>query len=144
MKKILATLTIALALAGCSDATSSTETTGASESASATVRALAGTYNTVADLKNAAVDAGYTCANWTEGDWNQGTCSENDFFGVFTNQGARSAYMHRAQAAGDSFTALVGDNWYIAGDEAALKAIADKLNGKIEQVEGAAADAESK
>lgn len=46
--------------------------------------------------------------------------------------------MHQAQAAGESFTALVGDNWYISGDEAALKALEGKLNGKIEKVEGAA------
>ncbi|KTF03516.1 hypothetical protein HMPREF3167_07405 [Trueperella sp. HMSC08B05] len=141
MKKILATITIALALAGCSDSTSSNETTKPTPEVT---RTLSGTYNSVAELRDAAVDAGYTCDNWTDGEWNQGTCSEADFFAVFTNQGSRSAYIHKAQAAGESFTALVGDNWYIAGDEAALKELEGKLDGTVEQVEAAApADEES-
>lgn len=144
MKKLLASAAVALLLVGCSDATGSHATSAASAKATtqvsheASVKKLHGDFDTVAELKDAAVKAGYACESWKETKWNQGTCSGKDFLGVFTNRGSRSASMHQAQAAGESFTALVGDNWYISGDEAALQALEGKLNGKIEKVEGAA------
>lgn len=134
MKKLLASLAIsALALAGCSDSTRSAQPSTPSPTAS-TTSGLRGEYNSVAELKDAAVGAGYTCEKWTDGDWNQGKCSEKDFFGVFSNPGSRSAHIHKAEAKGEPFTALVGDNWYISGDEAALKALEGKLKGKVEKL----------
>ncbi|QOR47886.1 hypothetical protein INS90_00795 [Trueperella pecoris] len=132
--KFFAALAIAtLALAGCSDSTDA-KGTEATKTAGTSLR---GEYKSVDELKAAATEAGYKCVSWTPGDWNQGTCSEKDFFGVFPNKGSRSAYMHKAEAAGESFTALVGDNWYIAGEEADLTALEGKLKGKITKVEGA-------
>ncbi|PIN50915.1 hypothetical protein CT171_09330 [Trueperella pyogenes] len=142
MKKLLASAAVALLLVGCSDATGSHATTEvsakATTQASHDAKKLRGEFDTVTELKDAAVKAGYACESWKETKWNQGTCSGKDFLGVFTNRGSRSASMHQTQAAGESFTALVGDNWYISGDESALKALEGKLNGKIEKVEGAA------
>jgi len=149
--KFFATAAIAvLALAGCSDSTGSsddtvspdtpvesTETANA-DGADSEGPSLHGTYNSVDELQVAAVDAGYECAAPEELGWNQVSCDGVDVLGVFPNPGSASSYVHNAEgSAEEPFTALVGDNWVIIGEEAGLTELQAELDGEIQNFDAA-------
>lgn len=154
--KLFATAAIAaLALTGCSDSTGSSDdpATDATGEATETTTdeatdadddagvSLHGTYNSVDELQSAAVDAGYACAAPEELGWNQVSCDGVDLLGVFANPGSASAYVHKAEASAEEpFTALVGDNWVIIGEEADLTELQAELDGEIQNFDAAPAE----
>ncbi|WP_394263054.1 hypothetical protein, partial [Trueperella sp.] len=99
------------------------------------------TYNSVDELQSAAVDAGYACAAPEELGWTQVSCDGVDLLGVFANPGSASAYVHKVEASAEEpFTALVGDNWVIIGEEADLTELQAELDGEIQNFDAAPAE----
>ncbi|WP_067428586.1 hypothetical protein [Nocardioides jensenii] len=101
-------------------------------------------YGTVQELHDAAVEAGYVCANWKP-EHNvtlaaeSGTCSDEDVFSTFASQGDLQSQLdlHRemnellADADIDPSPMLVGSNWIINGDNA--PALQSMLGGTVER-----------
>jgi hypothetical protein len=88
------------------------------------------------DLRDAAVDAGYTCPNWrTHEDGDVGYCTDADVFAVYADKSALNAglakHLDTLSTFGFEATILVGDNWWIDGPKADLEHIADDLGGEI-------------
>lgn len=101
-------------------------------------------YESVSQLKDEAVAAGYSCTNWevtnqVESAKESGTCYADDAFSIFSSTRALqhqvTDYKAQQKVSADSGTEpaaiLVGPNWTISGDEDALSAIAAKLHAEL-------------
>ncbi|WP_157270350.1 hypothetical protein [Paraoerskovia marina] len=130
----IAAAAVGLVLAGCAtdDATDAAadETTTATESAPL----IADTeYRTIGEFKDAAVEAGLECDDFTEATdlpettWQQGTC------------GDVTLSLYRAQEDKDTTTAayegddtvLVGPNWTVVGPQDAIDTVQPGLGGEV-------------
>lgn len=99
-------------------------------------------YSTVADLVDAAIDAGYDCAQWVQDDAvtlaaESGHCSDADVFATFASEGDLQQQLETDRSMDDLLKesgiepdpTLVGPNWSISGPDA--PALADALGGTV-------------
>lgn len=114
---------------------------------------VAASYDSVVELKDAAVKAGYTCASWKEDDkvtlaTESGTCSDADVFTIFDRDSTNlhkqvqtyKEFQQEAASAGiDPSSILVGPNWIINGDPTSLAILGVHIGGDI--IDGPAASA---
>ncbi len=114
-----------LAACGSSGEPAADRTASASPSPTVTPDAR---YATVEELKDAAVAAGYECAQWTQTDAVQlasssGSCSDDDLFSVYAGSGERDDQRESDAALLEGLEEfpppeLVGENWIIRTPEA--------------------------
>lgn len=146
MKRLRGVVGIAAAgivLAGCGDAGSETQAT-------ATPSEL-GSVGTVAELKNAAVAAGYACPSWEQDNVvtlaaESGHCTDSDVFTTYLSESAREEAVRGLKqmakdtrelfegedvdpALTDEEVLLVGPNWIINSIEA--PELQDELGGQV-------------
>lgn len=123
----------ALSLAACSSAP---EPAPATQPATPTTTTAAptptptelGAVGSVADLKDAAVAAGFDCPSWEQSNHmpaaaESGTCTDDDVFSTYTSQADRDEVVdflkENLSGTGIELTLLVGENWIINSDTAA-------------------------
>lgn len=145
-KSIAALALGALLLAGCggsSDpAPDASPTAGDTPSASSsspvpTAASPESTYQSVRDLVDAAVEAGYPCPNFTQSNQvklalESGACSDFDVFSVY---GSRDDMMEVANFLGASGGTdyLMGGNWIINGNLSWLRTLKRTLGGAVHE-----------
>jgi hypothetical protein len=115
MRKIAALVLTALLAAGCSGAgaTGASSTPSPTPSPSKDIR-----YNTVVELRDAVVAAGYRCPNWqpNTGDdgpkyaKESGTCTEEDVFSIYTSD---TDVDNQVDLSVGLIEMLVGPNWIL-------------------------------
>ena len=148
MKRVGGLVAIAAAglvvVAGCGDG-------GTDAQASPSATEL-GSVGTVAELKDAAVAAGYACPSWVQDNVvklaaESGRCSDSDVFTTYLSESSRdeSVQIHKAMAKEtremfaddedadpaltDEEVLLVGPNWIINSDDAA--SLQPELGGQV-------------
>lgn len=101
-------------------------------------------YGSLADLKEAAVTAGYSCPQWDQDDQvtlaaESGSCSDADVFATYVTdsdlQDQIDQYKENnemlEESGIDASTILVGPNWTVSGDEKPVQALRKGIGGKI-------------
>lgn len=94
------------------------------------------TYDSVVELKNAAVEAGYTCTSWKQDDRVQnaaqsGQCSDSDVFSTYLTSDAVQSTITGLKSLGSGVHVLAGENWIINAPSSKLPALRDELGGTI-------------
>lgn len=103
------------------------------------------TYQTLAELRDTATAAGYEC-DWVQEDEvdlaaESGTCSGSDVFMLFSTESSRDGqvetYRRLAEMLGTGSVDLVGPNWIIHHEDAAvLEMIQGATGGIIQKIKG--------
>lgn len=91
-------------------------------------------YQSVTELRDAAVAAGYDCPDWRETNVvaaaaGSGTCSSSDVFSVYLTEQDVSTAAGRLKTLGVS--ALAGPNWIINTRPEHLQGLQEKMGGMI-------------
>lgn len=99
-------------------------------------------YSGVTDLKDAAVQAGFSCPNWVQDNKvklaaESGTCSDSDVFATFASDGDLQQQLDLTRSMNDLLKennvapdpTLVGPNWTILSPQA--PELATKLGGTV-------------
>lgn len=145
MRRLVVALVVPLALlSGCGGEEPKAERDSTPSEASGSAPKGPQTYGTVAQLKDAAVAAGYACPNWTQDDVvdlaaESGTCSDADVFSTYASEGDLQAQLATDRELDDAMAdyglesdpALVGPNWIITGPDA--PDLAEALGGTVER-----------
>lgn len=131
-RTLVAAAALGLVLAGC--ATEDVSDAGADATPTTdTAPLIADTeYRVIDDLKDAAVQAGLECDDWTvaselsETTWQEGTCGDVTL-SLYRAQEDKDATVDAY--AGDD-TVLVGPNWTVTGPQDAIDAVQPGLGGE--------------
>ncbi|MDK9342142.1 hypothetical protein [Propionibacterium freudenreichii] len=117
-----------LLLAACGSNNSSTQATPSPTPKS--------TYDTVVELRDAAMSAGYPCPAWTSDNKVQnaaqsGRCSDKDVFSIYLTSDAVQQTVTAQKRLGAGIHVLVGQNWIINAPAANLPTLKTALGGTI-------------
>lgn len=94
-------------------------------------------YATAADVKDAAVAAGYPCPNWNESNRvklaaSSGECSGADVFSVYlTQQDVSTSVQNLKTVSQGPVNLLTGPNWIINAPHSSLLMIQKKMGGTL-------------
>ena len=117
MKRLAIALAAAVLVTGCSS-----QTVGTSTPTPTKIGAVK--YESLTDLRDAAIKAGYRCVTWTQDNRvtaaaESGSCSDSDVFSIYITEADTSAAATRLKAIGGETHLLVGPNWIINADSTA-------------------------
>lgn len=129
--RILGVSVLLIALSACGGGDSAQEP---SEPASSSGPPEAVRYSTVVELRDAAVEAGYACPNWTRYNVataaSSGACTDADVFAVYATDASLEEQVDIYKGMGDlAGPVLVGPNWTINGPPS--RRLAKSLGGTI-------------
>lgn len=126
MKRIASAAAAALALVGCGGAAQPAELPTPTPTQ----------YQSVTDLRDAAIAAGYACPSWQQHNRvklasQSGSCTTADVFAVYLSPEATQDQVSAAKELGMEMHWLVGSNWTINAPVDALPALQDALGGMV-------------
>jgi hypothetical protein len=105
-------------------------------------------YDSVVELRDAAVEAGYSCPNWKQDNAvtnakESGTCTDEDVFSIYATDSDLEAQIETTKAADELLReqqiepdpTLVGPNWMIKLPSEWVYRVKDALGGEIVTIE---------
>ena len=132
-RRLVAASATMLALTGCS---AGSLIPGASPSPTPEV-----TYDSVTELRDAAVEDGYDCPDWRQTNVvknaaQSGNCSSADVFSIDLSEEDAPQTIDGVKSLGTEVHVLTGGNWIINAPTAELSSLKEALGGTIVQYSG--------